>query len=107
MDEPFGAVDTKTRTELQDLLRDLCSHGERRRTVVFITHDVDEALYLADRIIFMQPRRIRKDIRTGFGEDRLRDELTKSTPYIKLRSELISLFYEKVSNEIAEEGAYI
>ena len=107
MDEPFGAVDTKTRTELQDLLLDLCRNEEKKRTVVFITHDVDEALYLADRIIFMQPKKIRRDIQTNFGKERKRDELTSSPEYQSLRRELIGLFYERVRDEIAEEGAYI
>ena len=107
MDEPFGAVDTKTRTELQDLLLDLCRNEEKKRTVVFITHDVDEALYLADRIIFMQPKKIRRDIQTNFGKDRKRDELTSSPEYQSLRRELIGLFYERVRDEIAEEGVYI
>ena len=107
MDEPFGAVDTKTRAELQDLLLELCNSEEKKRTVVFITHDVDEALYLSDRIVFMQPRKIRKDIKTNFGTNRKRDELVSSDEYHNLRKELISLFYERVRNEIAEEGVYI
>ncbi len=50
MDEPFGALDPANRAILQDLLRDLHRDSGKRRTVVFVTHDVDEALYLGKRI---------------------------------------------------------
>ncbi|WP_019925062.1 ABC transporter ATP-binding protein [Nocardia sp. BMG111209] len=54
MDEPFGAVDHLTRIQLQ---RDLLALWEtRRRTVVFVTHDVGEAVYLADRVVLLSPR---------------------------------------------------
>ena len=53
MDEPFGALDAVTRAKLQDLVIDLVKKNENKKTVVFITHDVDEALLLADRIIVL------------------------------------------------------
>lgn len=54
MDEPFGAVDHLTRLQLQSDLLDLWE--QERRTVVFVTHDVGEAVYLADRIVLLSPR---------------------------------------------------
>ncbi|MGA8090538.1 MAG: ATP-binding cassette domain-containing protein [Terracidiphilus sp.] len=51
MDEPFGALDPLTRTEMQDMLRDLLKR--LRTTVLLVTHDLDEALYLADRIVLL------------------------------------------------------
>jgi len=51
MDEPFGAVDTKNRLALQELLLKLWEDGKKTTTVVFVTHDIDEAILLADRII--------------------------------------------------------
>lgn len=51
MDEPFGALDPLTRAEMQDMLRDLLAH--LKKTVLLVTHDLDEALYLADRIALM------------------------------------------------------
>jgi NitT/TauT family transport system ATP-binding protein len=51
MDEPFGALDDKTRTDMQELLIDICA--DLKPSVVFVTHSIDEALLLADRIIVM------------------------------------------------------
>jgi osmoprotectant transport system ATP-binding protein len=52
MDEPFGALDPLTRAEMQDMLRDLMSR--LKKTVLLVTHDLDEALYLADRIVLLE-----------------------------------------------------
>jgi len=51
MDEPFGALDPLTRAEMQDMLRDLMARF--KKTVLFVTHDLDEALYLAQRIVLL------------------------------------------------------
>ncbi len=51
MDEPFGALDPLTRAEMQDMLRELL--GKLKKTVILVTHDLDEALYLADRIVLL------------------------------------------------------
>ncbi len=61
-DEPFGALDALTRKELQDWLLKACREFER--TVLFITHDVEEAIYLADRVIVLsaRPGRIKREL---------------------------------------------
>lgn len=61
LDEPFGALDPMIRRRLQELLLKLWE-GSCCKTAVFVTHDIDEAMILADRIVFMEPRRIIKTI---------------------------------------------
>jgi osmoprotectant transport system ATP-binding protein len=56
MDEPFGALDPLTRGEMQDMLRSLLAH--LRKTVLLVTHDLDEALYLSDRIALLHDGRL-------------------------------------------------
>ena len=60
MDEPFGALDPLTRAEMQAMLRDLLASV--RKTVLLVTHDLPEALYLADRLIFVDAGQIVSDI---------------------------------------------
>lgn len=62
LDEPFGALDTKIRAELQSLLRELWIQGEEKKTVIFVTHDLEEAMRLASRIVFIRDGRIQESI---------------------------------------------
>jgi NitT/TauT family transport system ATP-binding protein len=70
MDEPFGALDAQTRRRMQDELLGIWAAD--RRTVVFVTHDIDEAVLLGDRVIVMsgRPGRILADIRVPFARPR-------------------------------------
>jgi NitT/TauT family transport system ATP-binding protein len=54
MDEPFGALDAQTREVMHDLI--LHIHRIEKTTIVFVTHDVDEAIYLGQRVVLMEPR---------------------------------------------------
>jgi NitT/TauT family transport system ATP-binding protein len=76
MDEPFAAVDAQTREMLQDELLKIWT--EIRTTVLFVTHSIDEAIYLSDRIIVMAPGRVVADLMTDLP--RPRDEAVKATP---------------------------
>jgi NitT/TauT family transport system ATP-binding protein len=70
MDEPFGALDAQTRADMQELL--LRIWGESASTVLFVTHDVDEAVYLADHIFVLcaRPGTIMEDVPVPFGRPR-------------------------------------
>ena len=87
MDEPFGALDVITREAMQ--LELLKLWYERRKTVVFITHDIDEAIFLADRVVMLSPRpgRVKKIVDVPFP--RPRDmELRESDAFYALRTAL-------------------
>lgn len=86
MDEPFGALDAQTRNNLQNEL--LRIWAEKKLTILFVTHSVDEAVYLSDKIIVLseRPATIKKEItvdipkprdRTQAGENALRNEILK------------------------------
>ena len=63
MDEPFGALDPLTRAEMQEMLRGLLKH--MKTTVLLVTHDLDEALYLANRIVLLSSGRVIADLAPG------------------------------------------
>lgn len=84
MDEPFGALDAQTRWVMQQLLLDIWSKVQT--TVIFVTHDIDEALFLADRVLVMshRPGRIREDIQIPANRPR-GEEWVTSDHFIHLK----------------------
>jgi len=92
MDEPFGALDAKTRMSLQEMLLKLWVADDQRKTIVFVTHDIEEALVLADRIIFMTPKHIHKEIAVNFSRPRDKSAIFADEEYYKMRLELLELF---------------
>lgn len=104
MDEPFGALDAKTRENLQQLLLKLWAEDTNKKTVVFVTHDLDEALLLADRIVFMVPKGIHSILDVSIPRPRSKESLIDNEEYRRLHSELVELFYmQHVYNEIGGE----
>lgn len=98
MDEPFGALDAQTRELMQDeLLRIWLSN---RKTVIFVTHSIDEAIVLSDRVIIMQtnPGRIVKDIRIPFERPRNSAEIRNDPRFAKLRTEMWHLLRQEEIN---------
>ena len=94
LDEPFGALDTKSRASLQGLLSELWQSGEKKKTIVFVTHDIDEAILLADRIIFMKPGGIDDSIVVPFDRPRQKQDLISSSGFCNVRKSLVDLFYK-------------
>ncbi len=92
LDEPFGALDSQTRLEMQRWLLEVWS--ELDRTVLFVTHDVDEAVFLADRVVVMTPRpgRIEAAIEVTIPRPRGLETLT-SSPFIDLKRRVLGLLY--------------
>ena len=86
MDEPFGALDAQTRSLMQDELVGIWQRSPK--TVIFVTHDVQEAVYVADRVLVMsaRPGRIMADVETRF--DRSDPGLFKSKPFVDKVDEL-------------------
>ena len=92
MDEPFGALDAQTRLMMQQLLLDVWARV--KTTIVFITHDIEEALFLADRILVMSPRpgRIVDEIAIDFARPRAAG-LVASHQFMSLKRHCLDLLH--------------
>jgi len=95
MDEPFGALDAQNREFLQEELERIWE--QTRKTVLFVTHDIDEAIYLADRVIVFtaRPGRIKSDVRINLPRPRS-IEIKKSPEYIEYRNMIWDLLRSEV-----------
>lgn len=96
MDEPFGALDALTRAHLQDSLMDI--HAELGNTVIMITHDVDEAVLLSDRIVMMTngpSATIGEVLEVNLPRPRDRLVLADNPEYNHYRHEVLTFLYEK------------
>src|SRR5256886_894964 len=103
MDEPFSALDALTRGTLQDEVRRICL--ETGQTVVMITHDVDEAIYLADRIVLMTngPNAVLAEIvENPLPKERQRDDVHRHPLYYGVRNHIIDFLVSR-SRSFAEE----
>ena len=95
MDEPFASVDAQTRFDLEDLI--LRVRDELGITVVLVTHDIDEAIYLGDRIVVLSknPSIVREVVDVGLGAERSQVETRSSRQFLELRNHLLSLVMPK------------
>jgi NitT/TauT family transport system ATP-binding protein len=97
MDEPFGSLDALTRLELEDTLLQLWA--ELGTTILFITHDIEEAIYLSDRILLLsqRPSRIIEELPIDFSRPR-NQMLTRAQPgFMEIRNRI----YQRIHNESA------
>lgn len=92
MDEPFGALDAQTRNILQEQLLDIWSKEHKK--VLFVTHNVDEAVFLADRVIIMtaRPGRIKEIVNIDIPRPRIRTE----TEVNRVRNAILKSLFEEV-----------
>ncbi len=107
MDEPFSAIDAKNRIVLQELLLNLWEGDgtEPRKTVVFVTHDIDEAILLSDKIVVLtsHPGTVAEIIPVPFDRPRDRTALVQNPEYTKFRNKLLNLFYHDIAERIGGE----
>lgn len=104
MDEPFASVDAQTRAELEDLI--LGVRDEFGVTVILVTHDIDEAVYLGDHVAVLSgsPTRVREHIRVDLGRNR--DQLTtKALPeFAALRTRVLRLIRNDTTTEMSSNS---
>ncbi|MEM9392322.1 MAG: ABC transporter ATP-binding protein [Pseudomonadota bacterium] len=103
MDEPFGALDAQTRAMMQEHL--LALWAQFGATIVFVTHDVDEAVFLADRVLIMtaSPGQIRSDLTVDLA--RPRDVSILSEPaFLELRRTCLEVIREESARAFAQQG---
>jgi NitT/TauT family transport system ATP-binding protein len=95
MDEPFGALDSQTRSVMQQLLLRVWEH--HHKTVIFVTHDIEEAIFLADRVYVMtaRPGRFKEEIVVPLPRPRTVEMMT-SEAFVTLKRRIIILLQEEV-----------
>jgi nitrate ABC transporter ATP-binding subunit len=100
LDEPFGALDQITKEELQEELMKIC--GEQKCTVLMITHDIDEALFLADRLVMMTngpAAKIGEVLDIPFDRPRDRDRIMEDPEYYNLRNYALDFLYHRFAHD--------
>lgn len=103
MDEPFGALDALTRGKIQDKLVEICDRTQQ--TIFMITHDIDEAILLSDRILLMSngpEARVAESVEINIPKPRNRAEIVNHPSYYQIRNYLVEFLINR-SSKIAEE----
>jgi len=95
MDEPFGALDSQTRIVMQELLLQLWA--EYRPTIIFITHDVSEAIFVADRVLVMstRPGRVKVDLAIDEQKPRSAGFITTER-FVQMQAQLLQAVREEI-----------
>ena len=106
LDEPFGMLDSLTRYELQEVLLDLWQKDQK--TALMVTHDVDEALFLSDRVVMMTngpAATVGEILEVKFPRPRSRKQLLEDPAYYELRAQLIGFLEERSHHRPKRAGA--
>lgn len=100
MDEPFGALDAQTRLTMQELLTSIWE--TKRTTILFVTHDIDEALFLADRIMVMsaRPGVISETLQVPFERPRSPESLVADPLYGALKRDILHVLRTEAGNRV-------
>ena len=104
LDEPFGALDAQVTWEMEEMMVEIIENNSK--TVVLVTHDIQEAIYLADRIIFFtrQPGKIKADLAMEFKEGRRfprKEELLSQPGYVDMEKRLYTMMREEIQGRIS------
>jgi ABC-type nitrate/sulfonate/bicarbonate transport system ATPase subunit len=102
MDEPFGALDAQTRVFMQELLLDIWQ--KTPKTILFVTHDIDEALFLGDRVYVMtaRPGRFRDEVRLDLPRPRTLD-ITMSPGFVEAKRRVLHIIREEAEKTMGLE----
>lgn len=104
MDEPFAAVDAQTRIELEDLVLEM--NRRLNMTVLFVTHDIDEAVYMGDRVVVLSgaPAKVSRDLRIDLPRERDQIETKSLSRYGELRAQVFELIQNAKEPSFAKES---
>ena len=103
MDEPFGSLDSQTRHVMQELLLNIWD--QQKKTVLFVTHDIDEAILLGDRVIVMtaRPGKIKREIPITLPRPRHPD-IVLAPEFLSIKRQILDLLHEEVLRSLALSG---
>jgi NitT/TauT family transport system ATP-binding protein len=105
LDEPFGALDAQVTWEMEEMVVEICENTNK--TIVLVTHDIQEAIYLADRIIFFtrQPGRIKEDISMDFKKGKRfkrKEDLLSEPGYVEMEKRLYRMMREEIQGRVSK-----
>jgi ABC-type nitrate/sulfonate/bicarbonate transport system ATPase subunit len=103
LDEPFGALDALTRSILQEWLAGVCAR--HRRTILFITHDVEEAIFLGDRVVVMtaRPGRLKLEVKVELERPRA-PQLVTSESFVALKKQILDAIRDESLRSFTAQG---
>jgi len=105
MDEPFASVDAQTRMSLEDLVQELWAAWNK--SILFVTHDIDEAVYLSDRVVVLSkgPSTVKAVIDIPLPRPRRQLETKQLPEFAALRSQILTLVLDQPADDVARLGA--